>query len=236
MASERWFEKIPVAELDDDKKLLRKQLNAANEGLKIQFCRKVRDPLNVEELLKGIKSNFVLWLNEESFIFSRKLPPSMPQSSKYRKVTTDITFLQKWICICGSSSEIVARSAAYLLCLRDEGARSVRVGQARIRSSDCPAPTSFLKARFLHHYLEANPQRRLVLGRSCCLSKDESVALALHPAPLSLGLECKFEDGGRSFVNALSQRTSDFGTLSLQGCIYSSQYYERNPSSFHFNR
>ncbi len=99
------------------------------------------------------------------------------------------------------------------------------------RSVDPKVPTTFLTIPFLTHCVETNPQRRLFLGRGCHLSHDESIALASHPVPLDVSLECSFEDKGQVFIETLARRTSFFGTLTLHSFCFDKYF---SFSSFFF--
>lgn len=211
----RWFEKRSLADFDQDKSMLMTQLGATKWSSKIQFYRKVRDPLDTDDLLCNMKGTQLIWMNDDCFIMLRKLPWTVPHGSTFRKATTNIDFGPKSVYIYGKTDDIVMRAIILLLCLDDEGAHAVRIGSHYSRASDPAVPTAFLTSRFLSAYLEANPDRRLILGHGCYLSDEQSIALASHPEQLDVGLECVFEDGGRTFVQTLLQRTSDFGTLSL---------------------
>lgn len=224
MDSSSWYEKLPLSEFDDDKSVLMMQLRTTKWSSKIQFYRKVRAPLSVQDLLNDMRGNQLIWIDEKSFILSKKLPKSVPYGMKFRKATTNIDFARKSVYIYGISDDIVASATARLLCLKDEKAETVRIGNNYSRIVDPLVPTTFLTSGFLQKYVRTNPNRRFVLGRGCHLSRTESVALASFHEPLDVGLECMFEDWGRTFVETLSKRTSDFGVLSLQNRSYDSLY------------
>ncbi len=98
---------------------------------------------------------------------------------------------------------------AQLLCLKDEDAVVVRVGQQLSPVVDPLVPTKFITTQFLRNDVEAIPERRLVLGRGCFLSQKQSKTLASYPDPLNVGIECMFEDCRRTFVETLLQRTTN---------------------------
>lgn len=145
------------------------------------------------------------------------LPKSVPYGSKFRKATTDIHFTQKSLTIYWASDDTVALAIQRILYLPDEKFDTVRIGYNCSRKVDPLTPTTFITTEFLHKYTQTNPQRRLILGHGCVLSKVRSVILADHREHLNVGVECRFEDWGRKFVKTLSERTTDFGVLLVQG-------------------
>lgn len=196
----------------------------------MQFYRKIHSPRSVDALVKDLKANHLVWIDDESFIVLKKLPKSVPFFSKFRKATTSIGFVQKLLHVYGISNKVVAAAAARFLCLKDGKAEEVRIGDHYSPAVDPLVPTAFVRPVFYKYYIKANPQRRLVFGRGCYLSKNQAIALASHPLPLNVGIECLFEDCGRAFVETLSQRTTHFGTLSSHGRCFDSLYYNYSSS------
>lgn len=212
-----WFEKIPLAEFDDGKSALMTQLRATKSSSKIQFYREVLSPRRVDDLLKDMRGNHLVWLDAESFIFGKGLPKSVPKRSNFRTAITRIDFATRgWLFVYGKSNDIVASATERILLLKDDQLEIVRVGYRYKRRVDPSASTSFITPRFLHNFVEANPKRQIYLGQGCNLSQEESIALASYPDPFHVGLACRFADGGRAFVETLEKRTSDFGILSLK--------------------
>ena len=227
-----WFEKIPLDEFDEDKSELMTQLRATKWSSKMQFYRKVREPCSVDDLLKHVKGNHLVWMNEESFILLKKLPKTVPRGLKYRKAATNVDFGPKSIYIYGVTNDIVADITEQFLLLKGKVAERNGVVQVGTdhgrRSTDPNFRTTFLTPRFLSTYAKANPQRRLILGRGCCLSKDQSIALASHPDPLDVVIGCRFDDFGNAFTETLSRRTTFFGTLVLREQYFPGSVYTFN--------
>ncbi|GAX27710.1 hypothetical protein FisN_13Hu193 [Fistulifera solaris] len=222
--SSSWFQWMPPEALDDDQSTLMTQLAATKWSSKIQFYRKLRSPRSVEDLLKFTKANHLVWMKSDSFIVLKKLPKSVPFFSKFRKAGASIDFEQKTVHVYGTSEKAVMKTLIRLLCLEDGRVAEVRLGDHFSPAVDPLVPTKFLGPGFLQKYIEANPQRRLVFGRGCYLSKNQSMRLASHPNPLNVGIECLFEDGGRAFLDTLSQRTTSFGTLASHSPCFDSSY------------
>ncbi|GAX15100.1 hypothetical protein FisN_12Lu386 [Fistulifera solaris] len=215
MDHSHWSETIPAKEFDKDKRILMKQLRATQWSSKMQFRRKIRSPRDVSDLVRDTGNHILIWMDEEHCITSKKLPKSVPYSSKFRKSTANIDFGERSVFIYGVSEKIVAESIHFLLCLKQEGETDVRIGTSYIHGTDPVVPTIFLTPQFLCDYKKANPRRRLILGRGCYFTDEQAIVLASHPEPLDIGVECVFENEGRAFIQTLSQRTTDFGTLSL---------------------
>lgn len=221
-----WFEALPLTDYDGDKSMLLTQLGETRWSSKIQFYREVRSPRSVRDLMQDINNKRLIWINKECFIVRRPLPTTVPQDSTFRNVVTIIEFASEKLRVYGKSDDNVARAIEYLLCLKNEEGAIVRIGTRYIHGEDSIVPTSFLTSQFLRQYMEENPQGRLILGRACHLSEEQSIVLASHHEPLNVGIECVFENGGRAFVETLSQRTSDFGTLSLHSESSECQAYK----------
>ena len=209
----RWSENVSVEAFDDDQSTLVKQIRETKSSAKMQFYREVHFPLSVHDLVKDLKGNLLIWLDAESFIVLKNLPKSVPSDSTFRTASIGIDFEQKAVHIYGKTNEVVARAAGRLLCLKDERAEEVRVGVRDYRRGKPWVSTAFITPQFLKAYREANPNRLLFLSRWCFLSVGESVALASHPDPLYVGLECRHET--QPFRTAFAQRTSEFGILSF---------------------
>jgi hypothetical protein len=192
MNSSRWFDKIPLEEFGGDKTLLMAHLRATKWSSKMRFSRQARSPCSVEDLLRAMRGNHLIWLNEESLVLRKKLPKSVPPGSQFKAATAKIHF--------GPDKSVHVYGLFYLWS-NYNFAQHARV------------PTTF--RRFFTDYLNANSQRRLALHDGCCLSDEESNSLVSYPDAWNVELRCPFVDNGAAFVDALSKRTSDFGTLSL---------------------
>ncbi|GAX20797.1 hypothetical protein FisN_7Hu110 [Fistulifera solaris] len=228
-----WFRDLPASEMNDDRSTLMTQLRATKRSSKMQFYHAVHHPCNMKCLIEDLEGHQLVWLDAESFIVTKKLPKSVPYSSKFRKGTACIEFTYMTIYIYGTSSRVVALVTERFLLLKDP-CYSICIGANYNGTGDKLTPTTFLDTRFLQELFEVNPHRLLVLGRGCYLSKQQSVALASHPKPLKLEVDCMFEDYGRAFVETLSQRTTDFGVLSLwtRSC-FDKRYTEKSSYGFH---
>ncbi|GAX26399.1 hypothetical protein FisN_2Hh180 [Fistulifera solaris] len=226
-----WMEPISLKELNEEKNSLLTQLRATKGFVNVQFYRQLRSPRNVPQLLKDMKSHFVIWMDDESFIMPKKLPQSFPNDSLYRRAAASLKFESKSAYVYGTQNDSVARVLAKILCWNDEETDEVKVGISYNRSVDPKVPTTFLTTSFLTQYMETNPGRRLFLGRGCHLSNVESTVLASHPVPLDVSLECTFEDKGQVFVETLARRTTYFGTLTLHSFCFD-KYFSFHCSFF----
>ncbi|GAX24909.1 hypothetical protein FisN_2Lh180 [Fistulifera solaris] len=197
-----WTEPISLKELNEEKNLLLTQLRATKGFATVQFYQQTCSPSNVQQLLKDMKAHFLICMDDESFIMPKKLPQSVPNDSLYRRAAASITLETKSVYVYGTQNKSVAQ-----------------------------VPTTFLTTPFLTQYIEANPQRRLFLGRGGHLSNAESIVLASHPVPLDVSLECTFEDKGQVFIETLARRTSYFGTLTLHSFCFDKYF---SFSSFFF--
>jgi hypothetical protein len=216
-----WFEMVPHEAFDEDMTTLINQFRATKYSSKIHFYRHVRDPLSVQELVKRMNRNHLVWMDGESFIVTKKMPKTVPRyPSKFRAANMSIDFEQKRVHVYGVSKDAVSRTAGQLLCLKDEQGKTVRIWSEYSTLDDHMAYPAFIRSEFLHKFTQTNPRRLLRLDRRCLLCTEESIALASHPDPLQVDLECMFQDGGLAFTKALSKRTSEFGTLSLQKNTY----------------
>jgi hypothetical protein len=208
-----WFEKIPLKDFDDEKTLLMSHIRATKWST-IQFYRKRCLPRSVEGLFKDMKNSTLIWMNEESFILLNKLPESVPSNATFQTATVRVSFGGiKVLFVYGKSDSVVADCIAQFLCLQDRGGKVVQLGTDRKSSNDPFVPTSFLTPEFMETFTEMNRHRQLKLNESCSLSPKESIALESHHRPMDLNISCQFEDKGKAFVKALSERTTHFGTL-----------------------
>lgn len=219
-----WVETIPLDDFDEDKSSLMTQLCATKWSSKVQFYRKVRSPRSVSDLMQYMYSINLVWLDDESFMLLKKLPKSVPRDSKFRKSISSISFARRTVYIYGKSEQSVAHATKLILCLKDEHTDQVRIANHQLRGDGPVVPTSFITSQFLCEYMQTNPQRRILLGRGCTLSKEESIALASHPTPLNVALAYRFADQGQAFIETLAQRTTQFGTLVLYGHPFSVFY------------
>ncbi|GAX26983.1 hypothetical protein FisN_9Lh289 [Fistulifera solaris] len=218
-----WVEKIPVEEFDDVKNLLMTQLSATKWSRNMEFYRKTHSPLNATHLMRFMYSK-VVWWDEEVFLMTRKLPTTV--KSKFRKGTSKIDLEYGKVYVYGMTKQSVAQTIEEMLYLMDETSDVVRIGRYSAGEARSVVPTTFITSRFLAEYMKVNPKRRLYFGCGCKLSAEESVALASHPEPLNVGLECTFADQGHAFVEALARRTTHFGTIAAhESGMYSSFGY-----------
>jgi hypothetical protein len=218
-----WVEKIPVEEFDDVKNLLLTQLSATKWSRNMEFYRTTLSPLNVTHFMDFMYSK-VVWWDEQTFLMTRKLPTTV--KSRFRKGTSNIEFRRGKVYVYGMTKQSVAQAIEEMLYLMDEASDAVHIGRYSAGEARSVVPTTFITSRFLAEYMKANPNRRLYFCCGCKLSVEESVALASHPEPLNVGLECTFADQGRAFVEALARRTTHFGTIAAdESGMYSSFGY-----------
>ncbi len=152
----------------------------------------------------------------------RKLPTTV--RVKFRRGTSNIEFGYFKVYVYGKTKQSVAQAIEQFLLLKDDSFDAVCIGVYSAPEARTLVPTTFISSRFLAEYTKVNPHRRLCLGCGCELSVEESVALASHPEPLNVGLECSFADQGRTFVEALAKRTTHFGTIAVSKRSYDNLY------------
>lgn len=112
------YEEIPLADFGKAKLRFMKQLGATQWSSKIEFYRQVRSPRRISDLVLGGK--YLIWLDNDSFILNRKLPQSVPHSSKLRKAAADIDFGNTSLYVYGKTDDIVARAIERFLLLKDD--------------------------------------------------------------------------------------------------------------------
>ncbi len=193
----------------------------------MKFSRKTLSPLNVSHLMRFMYRTYgdLVWWDDDTFLMMRKLPTTV--KSKFRKGSSNIDFAQHGkVYVYGMTKQSVAQAIEDILYLMDEKSDAVYIGRYNAGEARSVVPTTFITSRFLAEYMKVNPNRRLSFCCGCKLSVEESVALASHPEPLNVGLECTFVDQGRAFVEALARRTTHFGTIAVhERGMYSSFGY-----------
>jgi hypothetical protein len=114
------MEHIPLKELNEEKISLLTQLRTTKGFANVQFYRQLRSPQNAQQLLKDMKGNYLIWMDDESFIMSKKVPQSVPNDSLYRQAAASIKFETKFetksVYVYGTQNESVARSLTEILC------------------------------------------------------------------------------------------------------------------------
>jgi hypothetical protein len=211
-----WFRKFVSSDFDEEKSTLMSELGETKWSAKMQFHRKVRSPISVDDLFNDIKPRHIIWMDEESFIMLKELPKTVPDNSPFRTATQSIDFERETVNIYATSIDAVVRVTTRFLCLKDETAEEVQIGIGKFRHKKPMVTTAFITSQFLHDYIEANPRRMIFLGRRCFLSDEEAITLASHPRPLSVELACYLQGSVGPFRKALAQRNSYFGIFSSQ--------------------
>jgi hypothetical protein len=211
----RWLIDLPTESADNTQTKILRELrnNSRFENIRFLMIDNFPNFVCTYVMHTEVRQHRLLWLDTESFVTVNPVPGPVITVIRVPPIAI-ITGSNKVFFLYGTTNQAVARAAATILGLKDRSnPNRARIETYGVQAQNPPVPMGIITSQLLRKYSAANPIGTLILGKNCCISEEESVALAGHPTPLTLKLQCRFADGGRVFFKTLSNRTSYFGNL-----------------------
>ncbi len=218
---------IPKEHLSSEQKSFRPTEN--KDGNDLQMYKMIREPTHLNDLDWKSYSKAATWRDNNTFICVCENDYHEPMRVQFEE--PNVCFVlwvgrTRLLCaIYGKTKESALETAVFLWSLKELKETKVYLEAWTFEDDKCKKhgfDFAALQPNQLAQILDANPQREFELYTGTW-SPELSVILASRPQPINLQLvknhKCnegfRFTDEGTAFINALANRKSSFGSLSI---------------------